>query len=130
MEEVSVIFSKIPFVGKYLFDGIFGMTTGSNAEREIGAVMEGSGRYFRCQDKSVAGIDRSMFFETIMRDIIFDCPVRLEITRENLRGRPFLSSLPAGVSLDLFLLLQLFLAPGMAGRFHEAGINGNAFVDG
>ena len=60
MEEVSVIFSKIPFVGKDLFDWILGMTTGSNTEWKIGAVMEGSGSYFRCQDKSVARINSGM----------------------------------------------------------------------
>lgn len=126
MEEVPIIFSKVSFIGKDLFDRVLGMTTGNNAEREIGAVMKGSRGYFRGQDKSVAGIDRSMFFENIMGDIIFDCPVRFQIA-ENLRGLPVLSNFPSGVCLIFF---QFFLAPGMAGRLNQTGVNGNAFVDG
>jgi len=57
MEKLSVVFSKVSFIGKDLFDGVFDMTTGCDTEGEIWAVMEGSGSYLRGKDKPVSGID-------------------------------------------------------------------------
>lgn len=39
-------FLKYPLPAKIFFDGVFCMTTGSNAWRKIGAVMEGSWGHF------------------------------------------------------------------------------------
>lgn len=77
MEKVSVIFSKISFIGVGLLNGILGMVRAGDTQGEIGTVMKGSGGYFRGEDESITGIDRSMLFETIMRNIILNPPVRL-----------------------------------------------------
>lgn len=56
-QEVAVFFSKIAFVGKYLFDQVWGMTTPCDAKRQIGAVMEGRRGHFRGKDKAITGAD-------------------------------------------------------------------------
>ena len=41
-----------------------------------------------CQDKAVVDINRSMFFEAVMRLVIFDNPVRGHIASILFRARP------------------------------------------
>ena len=60
--------------------------------------------------------------------VVLDYPVRLQITRE-LEKLPVLVQLPLrGLSL-LPLLLDLFVADGMAGGLNQAGIHGDTFID-
>lgn len=129
MEKVSVIFSKISFIGIGLLNEILGMARAGNKQGETGAIMKGSERYLRGQDKPITGINRSMFFESIMRDIIFNRPVRLQITREFERIFRFIH-FPFGRFSALSFFLQLLLAARMAGRLDQAGINGYALVNG
>ena len=80
IKELSVMLSKIAFIGIHFLDGLSGMTTAGNAKRKIGTVMVGGRGHFRSKNKPVTGINGSMLFETIMGDVIFNRPVRFEIT--------------------------------------------------
>jgi hypothetical protein len=41
MKRISVVFSKISFIGTDILDSIFGMTSSGDTKREIQAVTEG-----------------------------------------------------------------------------------------
>ena len=75
MQKIPIVLSKISFVGKHLFNRFFGVTTAGNAQREIGTVMVRGRGYFGGEDKPITGINRSMLFETIMRNVFPDRPV-------------------------------------------------------
>ncbi len=49
---------------------------------QIRGVMMRSGSDHGCQDKSVFGINRCMFFNAIVRNIVLNHPVRFDIFRE------------------------------------------------
>ena len=129
MEKLSVVFSKVSFVGIHFLDGLIGMTTAGNAKRKIGAVMVGSGGHFRSKNKSITGIDGGVFLEPEVRLVILDRPVRFEITGKFKDVAVFIQLSLGSFSLFLFFL-QFLLAEGMTGRFNQAGIDGYAFVDG
>ena len=57
MKKLSVILSKVSFIGIDLLDRVFGMTTGGNTQRKIGAVMMGSRGHFSSENEAVVGID-------------------------------------------------------------------------
>lgn len=70
MEEVSVVFSKIPFIGVHFLDGLIGMTTAGDAKRKKWAVMEGCGSNLRGKNKPIPGIDGGVFLEPEMGFVI------------------------------------------------------------
>jgi hypothetical protein len=80
IEKISIVFSKIPFIGIHFLDGLIGMTTAGNAKGKIGAVMVGSGGHFRSKNKSITGIDGGVFLEPEVGFVIFDRPVRFEVS--------------------------------------------------
>ena len=127
MEEIPVVFSKIPFIRIHFPDGFIGMTTAGDTKGKIGAVMVGSGGHFRGKNKSIMGIDSGMFLESEMGLVILDRPVRFEITRK-LKDVSILVQFSLGCFALFPFLLQLLLTEGMAGRFNQAGIDGYAFV--
>lgn len=81
------------------------MTTAGDAKREIRTVMEGGRCYFRGEDKPISGINRSMLFETIMRNVVTDRPVRFQIAGE-FKRIPLLIQLSFRRLSFLFLFLQ------------------------
>lgn len=103
--------------------------TASDAEREIGAVMEGSRGDFRGRGKPITGINGGMLFQTIVRNVVLHCPVGFEIVGELKR---FVVSIQLVLRRLSFLsfFFPLVFSEGMAGRSHEAGVNGDALVDG
>lgn len=129
MKKLSVLFSKVALIGINLLDRALGMETAGNTKGQIATVMVGGRRHFCGQNKPITGIDSGVFFETEVRDIVFHRPVRFEIAGEFEDISVFVQIARWGFSF-LFFLFQPFFAEGMAGRFHQAGVNGYAFVDG
>jgi len=75
MKKLSVLFSKVPFIGINLPDRVLGMATAGDTKGQIGTVVVGSRRHFRGQNKPVTGIDSCMFLETKVWDVVFHRPV-------------------------------------------------------
>ncbi len=129
MEETSVRFAIIPLVGVDLPYRILGMATVGDAVGKIDTVIHRSRGQFRGKDKSVIRIHGGVLIESIMKNAFLDDPVRIQITRK-LKEISVLVQLPfRGLSL-LPLLLDLFVADGVAGGLNQAGIHGYPFVDG
>ena len=129
MKELSVIFTKIAFIGIDFFDGVFGVATGGDTEGEIWAVMMRSRSHFCGEDEAVVGIDGGMLLKPKMWDIILDGPVGFNISGE-FKGISVFIRFSRRCFSFLFFFFQLFLAYGMAGRFDQAGVDGYSFVDG
>ena len=64
-----------------------------------------------------------------MWHVVFDRPVGIEIAGKLHRLSRFVQASLRRFSFDFFFF-QLVFADGMAGRFYQAGIDGNAFIDG
>jgi len=128
-EKLPVFLSKIALVGKDLLYGILGMTTASDTQREIRAVMERCRGHFRRQDKAITGIYGSVLLQSKVRDLISHCPVRIEIAGKLHRLSRLIQASFRRFSFDFFFL-QFIFADGMAGRLYQAGVDGNAFIDG
>jgi hypothetical protein len=120
---------QVALVGKDLFDLLFCMTTESGAIGEIVGIIDRSGCKGGGQHKAVAGIDRRMFFEPKVRGIIFNRPVGFQIPGELKRIALFIPLALFTVAV-FALLFQLILTQGATGRLNQAGIHGNALVDG
>lgn len=128
-QKCTVILSKVSLVGINLFDGMLGMTTAGDTKREIGTVMERSRGHFRCQDKAIAGIHGCMLFQAKVRLVVLDCPVGIKIAGKLHRLSQLIQAALRRFSFAPFFF-QLVFAEGMAGGLYEAGIDGNAFMDG
>ena len=100
-EKFTIRVSMISFIGINLLDGVLGMATAGDTERKIGTVMVGGRGYFRSKNKPIMGIDGGMLFKSKV-GLSFLTVQSDSRSRENLRRFPFLSSLPAGVSLFCF----------------------------
>jgi hypothetical protein len=73
-------------------------------------------------------IDRNMFLESIVGDVIFDRPVRIKAPGE-FKGVPILIEV-AFRRFTVFLLLpDLIVVYGTAGKLNQHGIDGNPFID-
>ena len=70
-----------------------------------------------------------MLFDSEMRLLVFDRPVAFQVARELQRFAIFILLTFFGITMRTFLF-QLITAQRPAGRFHQASINRNAFVDG
>jgi hypothetical protein len=128
-EKVPVGFSGVAFIGIDLFDFLLGMTTERRAVgQEVGIVDRGRSQ---CggQHKAVAGVHRGMFLQPKVRGIIFDYPVGLEITGELQRLAVFIVLPLFGLAV-FAVFFQLVVAQGAAGGLDQAGVHGNALVDG
>ena len=128
-QKVPVGFSGVAFIGIDFFDLLFGMTTeGRAVGQEVGIVDRGR-REGGGQHKAVAGVHRRMFLQPEVRGIIFDHPVGFEVPGELKRLAIFIPL--TLISLTVFaLLFQLIVAQRPAGGLDQAGIHGNALVDG
>jgi hypothetical protein len=128
-QKITVRLSSVALVGIDLFDLLFCMTTKSGAiGQEVGIVdrswCKGGG-----QHKTVAGVDRRMFLQTKVGNIIFNRPVGFQVPRE-LKRIAFLIPLALFTVAVFALLFQLILTQGSTGGLNQAGIHGNALVDG
>ena len=127
-EKVPVGFSGVAFVGKDLFDLLFGMTTeGSAVGQQVGIVDRGWGEGGG-QHKAVVGVHRRMFLQPKVRGIIFDHPVGLKIAGELQRLAVFIALPFFGLAV-FTLLFQFILTQGSTGGLDQAGIHGHAFID-
>ena len=127
-QEVPVRLTCVTLIGVDLFDLLFCMTTESGAIGEVIGIVNRGRREGGGQHKTVAGVDRRMFFQTKVGDIIFNRPVGFEVPGELQRFAGFIPLALFGVAV-FALLFQLILAQGPAGGANQAGIHGNAFVD-
>jgi hypothetical protein len=89
------------------------MTTADDAKREIRTVMEGGRCYLRDENKLISGINRSMSFETIMRDGVTGRLVRFQVVGEFKRIPPLIQ-LSFGTLSFHFLFLQFLFTGEMA----------------
>jgi hypothetical protein len=128
MKELAVIFAKISFIREHFLYGVIGVTTAGDTEREVGAVMMGSRGHFRGQNKPIISIDGGVLFKSEVGDIIFYCPVRLDIPGE-FENIPVFIEVALGCFALLFFFFQLFLAYVMTGGLNQTGVNSDAFVD-
>ena len=74
-QKVPVGFTGISFVGKYFLDGLFGVTAVDSTVWEVVGIVNGSRRQCCRKYKTMVDINSRMFFKTVMRDIIFNCPI-------------------------------------------------------
>lgn len=128
-QKLTIIFSKIALVCKDFLDRILSMATAGDTEREEGAVMEGGRGHFRGEDKAVTGIYGSMLFEAKVWLVVLDRPVGIKIAGKLHRFSQLIQGSLRRLSFDPFFF-QLVLADGMAGGLYQAGIDGNALIDG
>jgi len=128
-QKLTIILSKVALVGKDLVNRILGVKTAGDTQGEIGAVMEGSRSHLCRQDKAVTGVYGSMLFQTKVWFVILDRPVGIKIAGELHRLSHFIQGSLRRLSFDPFFF-QLVLADGMAGGLYQAGVDGNAFIDG
>ena len=128
-EKVTVGFSSVALVGIDLFDFLFCMTTESGAIGEIVGIVDRSWCKGGGQHKTVAGVDRRMFLQTKVGDIIFNRPVGFQVPGELKRIALFIPLALFTVAV-FALLFQLILTQGSTGGLNQAGIHGNALVDG
>jgi len=105
------------------------MTTTGDTERKIRTIVMRSRRYLRSQNKAITSINGSMFLNSVVSDIILDCPIRFQIPGELKRIAVFIQ-LTFRCLLLQFFLLKSFIAERMGSRLHQAGINSYSFVDG
>ena len=103
------------------------MTAAGNAKRKKRAVMKGGRGNLCCENETMMYINRSVLLKPIMRDIIFDRPIRFEIPGK-LKKIPIFAQFPFGC-FSFFSLFQPVLADGMTGRLNQTGVNGYTFVD-
>ena len=129
MEKASVRLPIIAFVGIYLFYGFIRMTTGSHTIGKIDAVANRGRGQLRRKNKTMLGIYRSMFLQSVMGGFIFNRPVRFQIPREFERI-PVLVCLPLRGLFLLSLFLDLLITNGVTDGLNQAGINCNSFIDG
>ena len=128
-EKLAILFTKITLVGKDLLDRILGVATAGNAQGKEGAVVERGGGHFRGQDKSVAGVHGNMLFQTEMWLVVLDRPVGIEIAGKLHRLAVLIQAALRRFSFGPFFF-EFVLAEGMTGRLYQAGIDGDAFIDG
>ena len=110
-QKVPVGFSCVALVGIDLFDLLFCMTTESGAIGEVVGIVDRGRGEGGGQHKTVAGVDRRMFFQTKVGDIIFNRPVGFEVPGELQRFAGFIPLALFGVAV-FALLFQLILAQG------------------
>ena len=72
--------------------------------------------------------DAEILFHKV-RLVVFDRPVGIKIAGELHRLSRFVQASLRRFSFDLFFF-QLVFVDATAGRFYQAGIDGNAFIDG
>ena len=70
-----------------------------------------------------------MLLESKVRLFVFDGPVAFQVARELQRFAVFILFTFLTVAVRAFLL-QIIVAHGAAGRFHQAGVHGHTLVDG
>ena len=124
-KEVSVGHSGVPFIGKYLFNGLFGVAAeGGTVLKQVGVIdrggCEGSG-----QDKAVVDTNGSMFFEAVMRLVIFDNPVRVKALGVFFGFSVFIQFAFRSIHF-FFKFFDLRIADRMICRFNKPGIDGDA----
>jgi len=129
IEKISIVFSKIPFIGIHFLDGLIGMTTAGDAKGKIGAVMKGGRRNLCGENETMLDIYSGVFLKPEMGFVILYRPIRFEITRKLKEIAIFIQLSLGSFSLFLFFL-QFLLAERMAGRLNQTGIDGYAFVEG
>ena len=108
---------------------MLGMTTAGDTQGKKRAVVEGGRGHFRGQDKAIAGIHGCMLFQAKVRLVVFDRPVGIKIAGKLHRLSQLIQAALRRFSFAPFFF-QLVFAEGMTGRLYEAGIDGNAFIDG
>jgi len=105
------------------------MLTINSAIGKIPGIVDRSRRHGSCQNKPVVGINRSMFFNPIVRGVFLVNPVRVNIPMKLERITVFIK-----ITLRRIMLISRFLyfiiADGFTGGFYQPGVNGNAFIDG
>ncbi len=105
------------------------MAAEGGAVRQILWVIDGSRGKSGSQDKAVINVNRGMFFEAVMRLIVFNDPIRFEISWELERFAVFIEFTFRSISF-ISMFFNLIIADGMAGRFNEPGIDSDAFING
>lgn len=128
-EKGPVGFTVIPFVGIHLFDRVSGMTAAGDTQGKTGTVMMGCGTQFRGKKKAIAGIDGGMLLQSEMGKIILDRPIRFKVPGKLKRVSVLVHCALRRLSLFLFFF-QFFSAEGPTGRLDQAGVHGDALVDG
>ena len=128
-QKFAVLLSEVAFICKDFLYGIFGMATAGHTEREKGAVVERGRGHLRSQNEPITGINGGMLFHAKVGLVVLDRPVGIEIARKFHRlSQPIQAALRRFL-FDLFFP-QFVLTDGMTRRLHQAGIDGNAFIDG
>ena len=77
----------------------------------------------------MAGVYRGMFLQSKVRSIVFYGSIGFQVAGELQRFAVFIMVPFIGLAV-IALLFQLVVAQGATGRLDQAGIHGNAFVDG
>jgi len=67
-----------------------------------------------------------MFLETIVGDVVLDCPVRIKVPGEFKRVPILVEAAFRGFTA---FPLYLAVADGTAGRLNQPGIDGNPFIN-
>jgi hypothetical protein len=73
--KTSIRLTGIAFIGINLFDGLLGMFAKHGAVIQIVGIVNRGLCNGRGQDKPMIDVNGSMFFQAIMRGIVFDGPV-------------------------------------------------------
>jgi len=81
------------------------------------------------QNKAVIGIDRGMFFKSVMGNIFLYNPIRVQIPGEFFGFTVFIKFTFRRI-VFFFQFLEFLVADRPAGGFNESGINSDAFIDG
>ena len=71
----GILYPPEPF-----FNGLICMAAEGSAVRQILGVINGSRSESGSENKAVINVNRSMFFKTVMRLIVFNSPVRFEVS--------------------------------------------------
>ena len=129
LPEVAVGETGVALVGIDDFDRFVGMAAENRAIlQEFGIIHRGRA-VDGGQDEAVLGINSRVLLESKVQLFIFDGLVAFQIARELQRITILILLAFLGVTMCAFLL-QIIVAQRAAGRFHQAGIHGNALVDG
>jgi hypothetical protein len=128
-QEVPVGFSGVAFISIDFFDLLLGMTTENGAIGQEVSIVDRVRSQCGGHHKAVARVYRGMLLQPEVRGLIFDPPVGFEIAGELQRFAVFIMVPFLGLAV-LRCSFQLVVAPGAACRLDQAGIHGNAFVDG
>ena len=103
------------------------MTTENRTILEIIGIVDRSWCHGGGQDEAMVDIDGGMFFKPIMRQILLDNPVRVQIAMEFKRLVVFVELAVRRIIL-ISGLLDFIVAGWPTGGFNEPGINGNVLL--